>query len=198
MPETYLDYGAGDGRMSAKINEDIPIDIFDISPTMMKNARKVLGSRLKNEYTQTRNIPKNHYDVIVCSMVLVCIKEKDEYMKTLNAIQKALKASGKAIFSVTHPCFRQARFSDFYTDYSHKEQYDYFEEGKPFGVTIHNAKRKRKVSFDDYHWSLSFMMNSLIQSGLVIKEVIETKDDQNLNNCNNFFSPYLILITEKQ
>lgn len=197
-PEAYLDYGAGDGRMSAKINGNIPIDIFDISPTMMKNARKVLGDRLKNEYTYIKDIPKNHYDVVVCSMVLVCIKEKEEYMNTLNAIQKALKVSGKAIFSVTHPCFRQMEYSDFYTEYLQKKQYDYFSEGNPFGVTIHNTGKKRKVSFDDYHWSLSFMMNNIIQSGLIIKEIIETTDDKKSKNYNKFFPPYLIIITEKQ
>lgn len=197
-PNTYLDYGAGDGRMTARIPLDIPIDIFDISPKMIKYAQQVLGSKLTNAYIKTRDIPQNHYDIIVCSMVLVCINNEATYEKTLNIINLSLNESGKAIFSVTHPCFRSAEFSDFHTEYSYTKKFDYFDEGKPFGVTIHNANKKKKVSFDDYHWSLSFMMNSLIKANFNITEIIETTDDPNTDQSNKLSSPFLIIIAEKR
>ncbi|HEY4325163.1 MAG TPA: methyltransferase [Mucilaginibacter sp.] len=197
-PKTYLDFGAGDGRMTAKIEEHIPIDIYDISSQMINSARKVLGGRLKNVYTDTVNIPTEHYEVIVCSMVLICINNEHDFIKVLNNIYDSLQSGGTAIFSVTHPCFRQAWFSDFYTVYTDGKQFDYFEEGKPFDVTIHDPEKINHVTFEDYHWSLSFSINSLIKCGFRIAELVETKDDNKVEKHNQFIPPFLIIIAEKK
>lgn len=197
-PMEYLDFGAGDGRMSAKINKAIPIDIYDISQIMIENARINLGDRLKNIYHDIKSIPPNHYDVIVCSMVLICISDKSEFKNVLSSIKSSLKPGGKAIFSVTHPCFRTSFFSDFYTEFSLGREFNYFYDGLPFNVTIHDKEKENKVTFEDYHWSLSFMINSLLKSGLIVTEMIETNDDYSLKNHNKNTSPFLILITERK
>lgn len=197
-PKKYLDYGAGDGRMSSKINVDIPIDLFDISQHMIDEAKGVLGKRLIKVYTDSNSIPKTYYDVIVCSMVLLCIDNEPDYKNALSCIAASLKPGGTAIFSTTHPCFRQSFFCDFFTEYSNGKQFNYFEEGKPFQVTIHDQEQQNKVSFEDYHWSLAFTINNIILAGLSIKEIIETTDDTLIPNHNKSTSPFLIIITEKR
>lgn len=197
-PSKYLDYGAGDGRMSAKIDVNIPIDIFDISPIMIDEAKAILADRLNTIYTDSNLIPNAFYDVIVCSMVLLCIDNEREYSKALSCISASLKTGGTVIISNTHPCFRQSYFSDFYTEYSEGTVFNYFDEGKPFQVTIHDQESKSKVSFEDYHWSLAFTLNNIIKSGLSIKEIIETTDDILVQNHNKFTSPFLIIIAEKK
>lgn len=197
QPKTYLDFGAGDGRMTAKIHNSIPIDIYDISQKMIVSAKRVLGERLKNIYTEIPAIPLNHYDVIVCSMVMVCINEATEYKRVLKSIAASLSVKGKAIFSVTHPCFRKSAFSDFYTEYTEGKEFDYFNEGKPFDVTIHDPEKVNRVTFEDYHWSLSFTINNMIGAGLKIVEIIETTDDKKMPQYNKVASPFIIIITEK-
>lgn len=197
-PEKYLDYGSGDGRMSAKIDTKIPIDVFDISPIMIDEAKANLGNRIKNVYIDSNLIPKDTYDVVVCSMVLLCIDNQKDYRKALSCITASLKSGGTAIFSNTHPCFRQSFFSDFYTEYSEGSSFNYFDEGKPFQVTIHDQENKNKVSFEDYHWSFAFTLNNIIKAGLTVKEIIETTDDFLVPNHNKLTSPFLIIITEKK
>ncbi len=197
-PKTYLDFGAGDGRMSAKINSAIPIDIFDISSKMIERAKEGLSGRLKNVFSSIDKIPSDYYELIVCSMVLLCIDNEKDYKSALASISKSLKKDGKAIFSTTHPCFRQTYFSDFYTEFSVGKQFNYFKEGKPFAVTIHDQEKINKVTFEDYHWSLNFTINSIINAGLNIIEIIETTDDLLLPNHNNLVSPFIIIITEKK
>ncbi len=196
-PQTYLDFGAGDGRMTSKVNDDILIDIYDISPIMIAGAKKILGHRLSNIYTDITKIPANYYDVIACSMVLICIDNKQEYEEALSAIENSLKPGGVAIFSVTHPCFRQSFFCDFYTEFSKGKEFDYFNESKPFEVTIHDPENINKVKFEDYHWSLSHTVNSMVKAGLSITELIETPDDKNIAGYNKLTSPFLILIVKK-
>lgn len=196
-PKTYLDFGAGDGRMTAKIDAHIPIDIYDISDQMIDSARKVLGDRLEKVYTETEKIPEAYYDAIVCSMVLICINNEPDFIKALKDIYKSLNSGGTAIFSVTHPCFRQSWFSDFYTVYTEGKQFDYFKEAEPFDVTIHDPEKVNHVTFEDYHWSLSFCINNLIKCGFRIAEIVETKDDNKVKKHNQFIPPFLIIIVEK-
>ncbi len=111
---------------------------------MIGYAEKVLGNRLKHAYTDMDHIPDNHYEVIVCSMVLICINNEADLLKAMAKIFKSLKTGGTAIFSVTHPCFRQSWFSDFFTAYTGGSDFDYFAEGKPFNVTIHDPEKGKQ------------------------------------------------------
>src|SRR5687767_677091 len=70
-PSTYLDFGCGDGRMSAMLKHNTPISIYDISRDMLTQAQEHLGTRIENKYFTSAEIPSDYFDAIVCSLVLV-------------------------------------------------------------------------------------------------------------------------------
>lgn len=192
-----LDYGCGDGRLLEKIKHEIEISVFDKSDEMLKLAEKRIGKRIGKTYNNPAIIPKNYFDCVILSMILVCIDNNKEFKQVLSDTYNTLKTGGIAIIAVTHPCFRQYPFSDYDTSYCHNQKFDYFKEGEPFEVTIVDKNTKKNVTFLDYHWTLSYTVNKLIETGFTIKQLVETKDDITSKKFNSLYSPFLVLIAQK-
>lgn len=192
-PKTILDYGVGDGRLIQFFNKTDRIDVFDINKNMLKLTKQKNGQRINSYFNDVNDIPVDYYDVVILSMVLVCIHDNEEYRNILNNVRKSKKESGYAVIAVTHPCFRTHEFSNFSTSYtkSNKSFY-YLNEGDPFLVNLKDSP-KHEIVFQDYHWSLSYTLNSIIKSGLQIVELYETTDYMKAEKSNHNVSPYLII-----
>lgn len=191
-----LDYGCGDGRMIKMLRPDIQVDVFDISPGMLELVQENVGDRLTNVFTSARQIPSEGYDIAVLSMVMMCIDNEVEFLRVLSNTCRAIHSDGRVLIAVTHPCFRQHAFSDFRTSYGNGQSFEYHKEGEGFTVYI-DDKMPASVVFEDYHWSLSFTINKIIEAGLIVERVIETTDDLSHPEHNPFFSPFLILTCSK-
>lgn len=197
-PQKYLDYGCGDGRMTEMIDGGIQISIFDISEDMLQQAEKRLTGRIDTVYRDINDIPANTFDVVVSSLVFVCIDNDKDFTTAMKAISKGLAVNGKAIIALTHPCFRQYAYSDYFTSYTNGKKFDYHKDSEPFEVTIHDESKKLSVTFTDYHWTLSYTINKMIETGLSIEKIIETDDDKSVSGFNNQFPPFIILIASKK
>jgi SAM-dependent methyltransferase len=170
----------------------LAIDVYDSSPMMLDIVQERAGDLIENVLRTAEEIRSNEYDVVILSMVLVCISDAREYSSVLTHCRRALKSGGILIVAVTHPCFRANRFSNFSTSYSEGESFDYLSEGAPFTVTIKDASPP-SVSFVDFHWSLGFTLNAIAHVGLRLVSTIETKDDPVHTSASRLASPYLIL-----
>lgn len=196
-PKKILNYGCGDGRMAEMINKEISISIFDISEEMLEQAEKRLGTRVEFAYRNIVDIPANTFDVVVSSLVFICIDNEKDFTTAMQSISNSLAKNGKAIITMTHPCFRQYSYSDYFTSFTKGMYFDYYKEAQPFEVTIHDKAKKLSVTFTDYHWTLSYTLNKMIQSGLNLENIIETEDDKSISGCNKQFPPFIILIARK-
>jgi len=197
-PKKYLDYGCGDGRMTEMIDKEIPISLFDISEEMLEQAERRLTNRIEKVYRNISEIPANTFDVIVLSLVFVCIDNDNDFTTAMQTISNSLAINGKAIIALTHPCFRQYSYSDYFTAYTNDKPFEYHQNGEPFEVTIHDESKKLSVTFTDYHWTLSYTINKMIQTGLTIEKIIETEDDKSVSGFNKQFPPFIILIANKK
>jgi len=191
-PSQFLDYGCGDGRILELLNSDIKIDVFDINNGMLDLAEKRLGSRVNNYYNKIDKIESKYYDFILLGMVIICLKNDKEFDDLLCNIKRFKTKNGKLLISAPHPCFRDKKFSNFQTSLGSTQEFYYLKNGMPFDVLIEDQKPP-SVAFTDYHWSLSATINKLIEHNFTIKNIIEVKDDKNHPNCNNFYSPFVII-----
>lgn len=194
-PKHLLDYGCGDGRILKKIKKNISIDVHDINKEMLELCEFNLGKRISSYYLEKDSIPSKKYDAILLSMVLVCINNEKDFLSILNKIKISKTQEGRVYIAVTHPCFRDKNFSNFKTSFCSNQTYEYLKDGQPFNVFIEDDKPPF-VGFTDFHWTLSFTINKIVESGLFIERIIETPDDIVNKNCNKLFSPYLILIAK--
>ena len=195
QPSNLLDYGCGDTRILSLIDKKIAVDVHDINIEMLELAKLKNGKRINNYYQSKELIPTGHYDVVLMSMVLVCIKSEEEYLKVLQNIQTSKKETGRALIAVTHPCFRDRWFSNFHTSYSESYPFKYLKEGEPFDVFIED-ETPPSVAFTDYHWTFSFTLNAIIRAGMIIERVIETPDDESSSNYNDAFSTFLVVVAK--
>lgn len=194
-PETLLDYGCGDGRILHLLKDSIKTDVHDINEEMLELSKHKSGKRITSYFLNREEIPVNTYDAVLLSMVLVCIDNETEYSEVLKKIKSYKTKTGKVYIAVTHPCFRDRKFSNFHTSYGNKQPFNYLKDGEPFDVFIED-EMPPSVGFTDYHWSLSFTLNKICEAGLIIENIMETPDDEISKNKNNSFSPFLIIIAK--
>jgi SAM-dependent methyltransferase len=170
---------------------------FDRSPRMRALAEQRLGSVLRSVYKMSTEVPKNFFDVVVCSLVLMTIPEETAFQNAVNDLAGFVRTGGTVIIGVTHPCFRSQIFSDFQTVYSGSEPFKYFREGVPFAVTIHDERQNKTITFDDYHWTLSSTVAAMIAAKLTIQQLKELPDLSDHPKSNSAASPYLLLVGTK-
>jgi 2-polyprenyl-3-methyl-5-hydroxy-6-metoxy-1,4-benzoquinol methylase len=115
-----LDYGAGPGILATALQKlSADVKVYDISEDMRKQAGKRIGK--ENVYDQVRKIPKNHFDYIICNLVL-CIVPEREVKKIVKRIRNLLNDNGKTYIGFCNPIIFNVPESriDFRTQTGHK------------------------------------------------------------------------------
>lgn len=127
------------------------------------------------------------FDLVVCFMALMDI---EDYRKSISEVSRVLNASGRFIFSITHPCFEQrikdgkitggwefesvGHESD--TDNAlHYKVDDYFETDIPETVPWTMPRLKKPFETIAFHRTLSEYSKALHDSNLLISRIIEPK-----------------------
>jgi SAM-dependent methyltransferase len=191
QPRVLLDYGCGDGQVLELIDPKIERAAYDPSPEMLQilRQRELADVRI---YDQASSLPSNYFDLVILSMVIVCVPSIGALKELADCIARVLKPGGTLIAATTHPCFRQYSFSDFKTSMGHSQPFEYLIDATPFEVSIHDAS-EHEVQFVDYHWSLATTFRILTQAGLHVVGLVEVPDDPSHPNTNTLVPPYIVL-----
>lgn len=193
-PATLLDYGSGDGSFINFLKPTFVVGAYDISRKAISLAKKNVKSEV-TFYNSKSSIPSNYFDIVNFSLVLMTIPTKKSIVSTLKEIKRVKRDNGLLIMAITHPCFRKSKFSSFYNDFDDPKKYNYFFEGVKFRVNLVDIESNKEISFSDYHWSLSFTLNTLISNKYKIISMSEIQDWAPKNKYYNKNSPpYLVLI----
>ena len=196
-PSTLLDFGCGNGYLSTLVNAHIETHLYDsnddfINHLIVDESRNNINI-LKNE-SQIKN---NYYDCVVQSSVLMCVGTKEELNHIFLVNNHALREGGSLVVVVTHPCFLQYQFGHYHTTFNHNN-FKYLEEGLKYDVLMKNGNND-PIVFTDYHWSLSTIVNLIIQNDFRIKKIIEHPDMPYKNNKpNNYVVPWMFIIARKK
>jgi len=192
--QSMLDYGCGDGIFADQcLTAGIPnVSVFDPTPRMreLADARlKRWGSRVKS-FSDPGELPNDEFGVATFMAVWMCLRSRDECITTLTRIRNCLQTGGLLIASVTHPCFRDRRFSTFRTSFKME---NYAQEGRPFQVTMFDGENE--CEFTDYHWSLGEMSRQLRDARFVVEELVEIPDVE-INQSPRVF-PWLVFCARR-
>ena len=172
QPKRLLDYGGGDGKFAVLCTESLPLQeivTYDPAPRMTSLARSLCANFKQIRVTDAiQEIESGIFDVVTFNAVWMCLASREACLDALKKITRLLRSNGHLVASVTHPCFRTCKFSNYFTDFNNR---DYFNDGTLFNVTIYDGKRELHIV--DTHWSLTAMSSQLNESGFVIENLYE-------------------------
>src|SRR6478752_9461178 len=172
QPKRLLDYGGGDGKFSVLCAESLSLQeivTYDPAPRMTSLARSICADFKQIRVTDAIDeIQSGIFDVVTFNAVWMCLTSRKACLDTLKKIARLLRSNGRLVASVTHPCFRTSKFSNYSTDFNNC---DYFNDGTLFNATIYDEKRELRIV--DTHWSLTAMSSQLNESGFVIENLYE-------------------------
>ena len=198
-PKTLLDYGCGNGYIDTLLDRDIQKTLYDIKPDRVKidNLEQYNCKIVSN----TANLLKGHFDVVLLNFVLICVPDEKTYSEILSKIKYAKKESGKLIILDCHPCFMQYSYS--YFNAEQPKNFQYLSCGKAFTKNINTIDsetgEKVKRSFPDFHWPLSFTINKLVECGFNIVRMEEWPDigfERFNEEKNEHYPPIYCLVCE--
>ena len=172
QPKQLLDYGGGDGKFAVLCAETLSLKeivSYDPAPRMTSLATSLCADFKQIRVAEaTREIQSGSFDVVTFNAVWMCLTSRKACLDILSEIARLLRSNGRLIASVTHPCFRTCKFSNYFTDFNNR---DYFNDGTSFKVTIHDGKHELHIV--DTHWSLTAMSSQLSESGFAIENLYE-------------------------
>lgn len=160
-----LDAGCGPGIYTNWLLENNSfVTALDFSSEMLKIVQKNAINKNNLKIIETdlnKKIPidDNYFDIILCTMVLLHIKNWDNIFSEFNRI---LKKSGKFIFMTVHP------FADINEDSNYFEIENTEEEWTDFNIKLYGYRR----SFEN-------IFKIIKNNGFIISELIEPKPLKN-------------------
>jgi hypothetical protein len=193
-PSYILDYGCGDAYMAKILPDNINIDLYDRNQQSLEKVFQTLNKPNCKRLYDESDFQNDFYDCIVLSFVLVCVDSLEDQYRILRKLKTALnKSSGRLIITNSHPCFLQYEFTAFKTNLS-PENFNYFNNGNPYEVSIKQPNGNPAVTFTDYQWQLSVWINMAIECGFALQEMIEVTDQPYKDLTENkLYPPFLIL-----
>src|SRR5438046_10603617 len=143
QPKRFLDYGGGYGKFAVLCAESLSLQeivTYDPAPRMTALARSLCANFKQIRVTEAiEGIQSGIFDVVTFNAVWMCLTSREACLDALSRIARLLRADGRLVASVTHPCFRTCRFSNYFTDFNNR---DYFNEGTMFNLTISDELRE--------------------------------------------------------
>jgi ubiquinone/menaquinone biosynthesis C-methylase UbiE len=195
QPKRLLDYGGGDGKFAVLCAKSLPLQeivTYDPAPRMMSLARSLCANFKQIRVTEAiAEIESGKFDVVTFNAVWMCLTSREACLDALSVIARLLRSNGRLIASVTHPCFRTYKFSNYFTDFNNR---DYFNDGTLFNVTIRNGKRELHIV--DTHWSVTAMSSQLNESGFAIENLYELPRSTN-GSSDHDASLWLVIVARK-
>jgi SAM-dependent methyltransferase len=196
-----LDFGAGDGALFG--DGEVPGEqlwLYEPSAALLDRARARLGDQPGVAFSAAASeLPAGAFDLAVCSLVWMMVPTEAGLRELVRQLHASLAEGGWCLVAVTHPCFRQHRFSTFAAEFAEGSPFDYLREGTPFRVRIEDGASPRASEFTDYHWSLAATVNRLLEGGFRLERLVELGDRPAGGSWHNrHVPPYLVLVCRKE
>lgn len=171
----------------------------DISHKMLEKAKE-LNADEKIEYRcgamEDLSFGKASFDVVLSSLAFHYIKD---FPALISHISHWLKPEGELVFSVEHPVFTSYGSQDWWYDADgtilHFPVDHYYYEGAREAVFLGERVTK-------YHRTLTTYLNTLLQSGFELQQIVEPKPPENMIGLpgmkDEMRRPMMLLVSAKK
>jgi ubiquinone/menaquinone biosynthesis C-methylase UbiE len=186
--EKILDIGSGQGVLASYIAKTgANYSGVEASPTLLQFARKnhvKHGRFLEGDARYLENIKELQEGEFDAAVFLLSIQDMDDLEKVLGSASWAIKAGGRVVIVMTHPCFRIPRQSGWGWDDNRKLRYRRVDRYlTPLPVPMKAYSEGVTYSF---HRPLEDYINGLAKGGFLVekmKEIATYKVDNSSNEA---------------
>jgi ubiquinone/menaquinone biosynthesis C-methylase UbiE len=176
--DKILDLGCGQGILARAIPAGIDYLGFDLSPSLIKQAKKRSSHRfLVGDATQ--KLPIHDID-FSHAVVILALQNIESPLAALKNIAARLKPSGKLLIVLNHPCFRIPRQSSWGIDIDKKLQYrriDSYLSPMKIPIATHPGETASRTTWS-FHHSLQDYSKFLSEAGFAILSIEEWVSDK--------------------
>jgi SAM-dependent methyltransferase len=193
--ERVLDVGAGQGVLAPYAAGCGAIYTgIEVSPRLIRLARQMHGKHGRflsgdaRRLRQARGLSPGSFDAVV---FLLSIQDMNPLADVLESAAWALRAEGRLVILMTHPCFHIPRQSGWGYDETRRLQYRRIDRYlTPLSVPMKLYAGKQRGVTISFHRPISVYVNELAASGLLVdclREITtykqgKTKAEQAANN----------------
>jgi SAM-dependent methyltransferase len=179
-----LELGCGSGHTLAYLWESknaselwgLDFSEEQISFTKELLAKKSISAKLfLSSMDENPGIPKNYFDLIVS---IYSLGWTPDLSHTLELVYSYLKPGGIFIFSWEHPAYRSLRYDPTIAKYVFETSY--LDEGPALNPSW------KEVEIVINHRKLSTYLNAIMQSGLILEQIIESEPNVALAREQDF------------
>ena len=179
-----LELGCGSGHTLAYLCECRNVSELwglDVSAEQIRFAQELLDQKniqaklLLSSMDENPGIPENHFDLVVS---IYSLGWTPDLSSTLELVCSYLKPEGMFIFSWEHPAYRSLRYEAKMQKYVFEPSY--LEEGPVLDPSW------KGVEIVINHRKLSTYLNAVVQSGLIVEQVIECEPNVALAREQDF------------
>lgn len=162
-----LDYGAGPGVLAGALQKlGADVKAYDISSEMRDKAGQRIGN--ENVFASVEEILKNHFDVIICNLVL-CIVSAEEVENIISNIRMALSPGGVAFVGFCNPKIYNVAESQldfrFYSGMNYEENHTYKK-----------IKKEGLYEIVETHRPIDWYAKEFYGCGLVLLDIVLTPE----------------------
>lgn len=177
--KTVLDLGCGYGwhcRYAAENGAKEVIGL-DLSQKMIQQAKSMTQNpNVKYKVMELTELDQleQTFDIIISSLTIHYVKD---YSSLIQKVYQQLKPAGTFVMSVEHPVFTAEGSEQWVTDLQGEN--DYWPVDRYFDETIRDTDFLG-FSITKYHRSLTTYVQTLLQQGFTLEQLIEPKPPQEM------------------
>lgn len=181
-PPAILDLACGQGILGRHIPQNVRYLGFDISPSLVKEAKKADTVNV-HDYSVadvTKPLPKQKA-LFTHATVILALQNIERPDLVFNNVFQNLQSGGKLLLVLNHPCFRIPRQSSWQVDAEKKVQFrriDRYYSPMQIPIQAHPSKGEKSPNTMTFHHPISDYSKWLHDSGFCITLIEEWCSDK--------------------
>ena len=177
---SLLDLACGNGVFCSHIPKKVHYEGIDISPSLIKDARKNNPKTLFHVADITKTFPTKKTD-FTHSIIILALQNIEHPDKVFQLATKHLASEAKLIIVLNHPSFRIPRQTSWQIDAENKIQYrriDRYSSPLKIPIQASPSKGARSASTWSFHYPLADYSRWLHEAGFTIDLIEEWHSDK--------------------